>query len=68
MVNKELQEVVSLTPFSKFDKNFSNSKLPWLRDLYAMPTWPLLFCIETSQIMHSLKLNDLTIHTHRVSL
>ena len=25
MVNKELQEVVSLTPFSKFDKNFSQT-------------------------------------------
>ena len=39
MVNKELHEVVSLKPFSKFDKKFSNSKLSWFRDTYIMPTY-----------------------------
>ena len=38
MVNKELDKVVSLKTFSKFDKRFSNSKLFWFGDLYATPT------------------------------
>ena len=38
MVNKELDKVVSLKTFSKFDKRFSNSKLFWLGDLYTTPT------------------------------
>ena len=49
MVNKELQELVSLKTFSKFDKKFSNWELSWLGDLYTTPTQPLQFCIETSQ-------------------
>ena len=60
MVNKELQKVVSLKTFSNFDKKFSDSKIFWLGDLHTTPTKPLLFCIETSQIMLSLKLKDLT--------
>ena len=38
MVNKQLQEAVSLKGFSKFDKKFSNLKLSWLGDLYTIPT------------------------------
>ena len=62
MVNKELQEEVSLKIFK-----LSNSKLSWLGDLYTTPTYPLLFCIDASKIMNSLKFNALTIPTPTVS-
>ena len=68
MINKELQEVVSLKSFSEFDRKFSNSNTYWLRDLYIMPTQPLLFSTETSKIKHLIKLNKLTTWTARVSL
>ena len=38
MVNKELHRLVSLKTFSKFDKKFSNLKLPWIGDLYTTST------------------------------
>ena len=38
MVNKELQEEVSLKTFSKLDRKVSNSNLTWLGDIHTTPT------------------------------
>ena len=58
MVNKKLQEVVSLKTFSNFQiQKYFDSKI-YMHNL--------CYFVQNSQIMHSLKFNELTILTARV--
>ena len=49
MVNWDFQQKILLSKISKPDKKDSNPEVFCLGDLYTTATYPLLFCILTSQ-------------------